>query len=275
MKRSRMIAGISLVTAVGVGGAPGAVVGVPGISGAQTFPNRAIVLDATTPTTPTHPVGQTLLDAAAQALGLTTQQLQQKLSDGKTTIADVAKQQNVELSKVIAAMVAADQSRINNIVNNPLPKFRGPGGPGGPAAFGPNARPGFRGGMGIGPLSASIDDIAKALGITTDQLMTDLKNGQSIADIAKSKNLDLNTVINTLVGDADARIDQAVKNGKLTQTQGDNLKSTVKTAITNLVNNGFPKFGGRMGGGRGFFGKPGGGAPSTVSPPTTAKPPTS
>ena len=67
--------------------------------------------------------------------------------------------------------------------------------------------------------------VAKALGITTDELKTDLGKGQSIADIAKSKNLDVNTVIDTLVGDASAKIDQAVTDGHLTQAQADKLKA--------------------------------------------------
>ena len=37
-----------------------------------------------------------VLDAAAKALNLSTKDLLSKLSDGKTTIADVAKAQNVE-----------------------------------------------------------------------------------------------------------------------------------------------------------------------------------
>ena len=64
-----------------------------------------------------------LLDAAAKALNLTTQQLTEKLSDGKTTIADVAKQQNVDVNTVIDAMAAADKARIGDIVNKPWPKF--------------------------------------------------------------------------------------------------------------------------------------------------------
>ena len=81
-------------------------------------------------------------------------------------------------------------------------------------------------------------------------MKTDLAKGQSIADIAKAKKVDVNKVIDTLVGDASAKIDQAVKDGHLPKDQADKLKSMLKTAITNLVNNGFPK--GLHGGGFGF-----------------------
>ena len=55
-----------------------------------------------------------------------------------------------------------------------------------------------------------LDPVAKALGITTDELKTDLAKGQSIADIAKAKNVDLNKVIDALVADATAKIDKLV-----------------------------------------------------------------
>ena len=51
----------------------------------------------------------------------------------------------------------------------------------------------------------------------------------------------MNTIINTLVGDASTKIDQAVKDGHLQQAMADKLKAALKTAITNFVNNGFPK----------------------------------
>ncbi len=236
MVRSRMFAGLTVTAAVVAGGIGGAVIGVPGLSGAQVFSA------ATSPgSTKVVPRGAPLLDAAAKTLHLTTQQLLDKLSDGKTTIADIAKQQNVGVNTVIDAMASADRDRISQIVNNPWPQpgkdgpgFRfGRGGPDGPHF-------GIRGG-------APLDAVAKALGISTKDLLTDLGKGQSIADIAKAKKLDVNTVITTLVDDASKRIDQAKTDGHLTQSQADDLKAKLKAAITDFVNNGFPKLGGHFG----------------------------
>ena len=53
----------------------------------------------------------------------------------------------------------------------------------------------------------SIDGVAKSLGISPQDLLKDLGNGQSIADIAKAKNVDVNTIIETLVDDAKSKID--------------------------------------------------------------------
>src|SRR5882672_6867626 len=93
MQRSRLVAGVAVVAAVGAGGVGGALIGVPGISGAQQFPTSATPIAATGPTKVDHAgPGSPLIDAAAKALNLTTEQLLTKLSDGKTTIADVAQQ---------------------------------------------------------------------------------------------------------------------------------------------------------------------------------------
>jgi len=265
-----MVTGIAVVTAVAAAGVGGAMIGVPGLSGAQPF--SATV--AAAPGNHARP-GSPLLDAAAKALNLTTQQLTDKLKDGKTTIADVAKTQNVSVDTVIQAMTDADKGRIGNIVNKPWPKFGA--GPGGGAAMRPGG-PATRGGFGFGLAHSSLDAVAKALGITTDELKTDLGKGQTIAQIATAKGLKVDDVITTLVNDATTKIDQAVTDGKLKQAMADKLKAALKTGITNAVNNGFPKgakggfgFGGRRGHGGppGMnFGGPDSGSPTTTTPPS-------
>src|SRR5207253_11262760 len=108
--------------------------------------------------------------------------------------------------------------------------------PGGPGMHG-----GFGFVFGLPGLNGSLDSVAKALGITTDQLQSDLQNGQSIADIAKAKNVDLNTIVDELVKEAQSRFDDAVKNGKLTQDQADRFEARLKERITDFLNRGLPK----------------------------------
>lgn len=249
MKQGRLLTGVAVVTAVAAGGVGGALIGVPGLSGAQPFPKSATSAAATDGTKPSGRIrgDSALLDAAAKALKLTTQQLTDKLSDGKTTIADVAKQQNVDVNTVIDAIATADRGRISSIVNKPWPKFGDRHGFGG------------HGGLGI-RLDPGLDAAAKALGISAQDLKTDLAKGQSIAAIAKAKKVDVNKVIDALVADASARIDEARKAGHITQAEADKVKSDLKTRITDLVNNGFPRGpkGGRFGlpGRDGFHGLP-------------------
>ena len=240
--------GIAVAAAVTAGAVGGALIGVPGLSGAQPFPKGA----TTTAAGATKPAGvrgdSALLDAAAKALKLTTQQLTDKLSDGKTTIADVAKQQKVDVNTVIDAIAAADKARIGDIVNKPWPKFGDHEGLGGPGL------PGLRGGLGrLGGIV--LDPVAKALGITPDELKTDLAKGQSVADIAKAKKVDLNKVIDALVADASAKIDKMVTDGHLPKAMADKLKGQLKTWITDAVNGSLPKGPrGRFGGFGGFGG---------------------
>jgi len=280
MMRNRVMTGIAIVTAVAAGGVGGALIGVPALSGATPF-NTSAATTAAPGVKPGARLGQNspLIAAAAAALKLTPQQLLDKLSDGKTTIADVATAQGVDIKDVIKAMTDADATRIGNIVNKPWPQRPAPGA--GPA-FGPGG-PAMRGGFGFGFGSASLDAVAQALGITTAELKTDLGNGQTIAQIATAKGLKVDDVINTLVGDASKKIDQAVTNKHLTPAMATKLKDMAKTAITNLVNNGFPKGpkgpkggfgfpgGRRFGGpnaGPSFGGGPGSGSTSTTKPPT-------
>ncbi len=217
------------------GGAAGAFLGVPALSGAST--NAAT--SAANPTNAGAPAvsggraterRSALFDAAAKALGITTDELRQKLADGKTTIADIAKDKNIDLNTVIDAIAAADRQRIEDFVNNPLPiRDHGPGpGPGGKA-------------FGGKPFGAEekFDAAAKALGITTDELRTARRDGKTIADVAKDKNVDVDKVIDAMVGAAQARIDQAKADRKISQDQADRLTANLKDRITKLVNGEF------------------------------------
>jgi len=127
-------------------------------------------------------------------------------------------------------------------VNNPLPAF------GHGHGFGFGRGPGVAFGKG-----EKLDAAAKALGMTTDDLRSALQGGKSIADVAKSKNIDVNKVIDAMVADAQAKIDQAKTNGKLTQQQADRLTSTLKDRITQLVNGHFPGAGQGPGRGHGSW----------------------
>src|SRR5205807_3238109 len=92
------------------------------------------------------------------------------------------------------------------------------------------------------------------LKMTPDELATQLRSGQSLADIAKSKSVDPQKVIEALVADATAKIDQAVKDGKVPADKAADIKSGLNQRITNLVNNAHP--GGPHVGHRGFDGPP-------------------
>jgi hypothetical protein len=111
---------------------------------------------------------------------------------------------------------------------------------------------GGRHGRGEGMFGASLDTVAGALGMPVDELRTALQSGQTIAAVATSKNVELQTVIDALVAERKTALDQAVTNGRITQAQADARLAAATTEITAIVN------GERPLGGKGGFGGPGG-----------------
>ncbi len=87
-------------------------------------------------------------------------------------------------------------------------------------------RPGNHGEGGRGPGPGGpppLDAAAEALGITEDDLRTELEAGESITSVAEAENLDVQTVIASLVADAAARIQQRVDAGDLDADEGAEL----------------------------------------------------
>ncbi len=76
--------------------------------------------------------------------------------------------------------------------------------------------------------NARLDAAAKTLGLGTSDLTTALRGGKTLLDLAREKNVDV-TKLRTAIADAEkAALDQAVKDGKMTQAQADALKANVK-----------------------------------------------
>jgi polyhydroxyalkanoate synthesis regulator phasin len=136
----------------------------------------------------------------------------------------------------------AIKSALDGAMPKGMPGGRGPGGPGG-------AR---------GVFKVGLDSVAKALGMTTDELRTALAGGQSIADIAKTKNIDTKTIVDAIVKEADTAIDQAVTDGKLTADQATTAKSKAAEVAQSIVDGKGPF------GGKGFG--PGGSGPGGSGP---------
>ena len=101
-------------------------------------------------------------------------------------------------------------------------------------------------------MKANLDAAATALGMTTEELRTELRAGTSLATIAGEQGVEVGKVVSALVADAKARLAQAVTDGKLTQAQADERSANLEARITDLVNRtppaGFPMKGGHRGG---------------------------
>jgi transposase-like protein len=224
----------------------------------------------------------------ANALGISDEQLRTQLRAGKS-IADIAKAQGKSLDDVRASLKADAKTALDKAVKDgdltqkqaddlldhidgmlahlgdagPL-RLRG-GAPGTPS---PHGR-GLRGFGAAGPIGDVFGHLAEALGISDEQLRTQLRAGKSIADIAKAQGKSLDDVRASLKADAKTALDKAVKNGDLTQKQADDLLDHVGPALSHL-GDAQPKlfhFRGPRGGGPVPSLRPGGFVPGSEDPP--------
>jgi hypothetical protein len=105
---------------------------------------------------------------------------------------------------------------------------------------------------GMKGLGQSSEAAAKALNMTTDQLRAALKEGKSLADVAKAQKVSVDSLVKAMVAAAQDQLAAAVKAGHLTQAQADAMKSSLTQRITDAVNRVRPDRGQRQPGhGRG------------------------
>lgn len=127
----------------------------------------------------------------------------------------------------------------------------GPDGAGGPGR-------GWRGGGGLlGVEGPQADEAAaKVLGMSVEDLRTALKNGDTLAELAKKQGKDVDTLVSALVTVAKARIADGVKAGRISQDTATKMEKTLEQRVRTVVQNGRPAPG-PLGGGRMHFGGPG------------------
>lgn len=218
----KLIGAVAFSLALAGGGVAGALLGVPGTSGAQeTTTDAPAAADDARPARGPHGPH---LEAAAEALGLTGEELRAELEDG-STIAEVAADRGVDVNTVIDAVVSSAtdhlRERITAIVNGEA-RLGGRG-------HGPGRPVGAR-------LSARLGTVAEALGVTGDELRDELRDGQTIAEVAEAHGADVQTAIDALVAEASARIDEKVAEGDLTEEQATEMKAELTERITAMVN---------------------------------------
>jgi polyhydroxyalkanoate synthesis regulator phasin len=143
---------------------------------------------------------QKMWDAVAAKLGVKRADLDKAVKDAGSEVADQA----VKDGKITQAQ--ADKLKSGLQAGPGLGMMRGWGERG----FG--MKGGCMGGQG------NQDAIAKALGMTTAELTAALQSGKTLQDLATAKGTDVATIQKTIMKD---QINQAVKDGKLTQAQAD------------------------------------------------------
>ena len=214
--------------------------------------------------------GNSFFDAAATALGITEQELFTQLQAGKT-IADLAKEKNVDTAKLVSDYVTAFKDSLKTAVTNnqitqaqvdamanlhkvnaeaqltqkfDTTNFGGRG-------FGNGPEFGMRGGNGF------IAAAATAFNLTAQDLYTQLQAGKTLADIAKEKNVDTTKLVSDYLKTYADSLKTAVTNKQLTQAQADAILAEHKANAEALLTKKFDatNFGGP---GFGMFGQRGG-----------------
>jgi polyhydroxyalkanoate synthesis regulator phasin len=135
--------------------------------------------------------------------------------------------------------------------------------------FGPGMMGGGRGrgmmgrgmmgrGFGLGMMGDSGDSLiavaADKLGMTVDELTTQLKDGKTVADLAQEKGVDLQTIVDAFLASRQEWLSQAVTDGKITQEQADQMLENMREMIEDHLTGEMPMYGPGGCGGRGMMG---------------------
>jgi hypothetical protein len=96
-----------------------------------------------------------------------------------------------------------------------------------------------RGGIvpGFGPaLHHGLDTAASYLGLTEQQLRTELETGKTLAQIAQAHGKSVDGLVDALVADFKTKLDASVKAGRITQEKADQVLKDVRERVTAHVN---------------------------------------
>ena len=165
-----------------------------------------------------------LLDDAAGRLGVEPSQLEDALQEALKARVDAA----VDEGRLTEAQGAELKDRIDA---GELPFLRGLGRPGPSGGFGHFGHGHFE----------KFETAASYLGLSEAELRERLADGKTLAEIAKAEGKSVDGLVQALVKDAKARLDQAVAAGKLTRAEADEIAERLGERITDLVNGELPK----------------------------------
>lgn len=208
-------------------------------------------IEAKVPAKAFHMGKQALDQSVLDLLKLDEAAVKAKLKEGKT-LAEIATEQGVTRDALKQALTDANNKRLDEMKTafaDRLDSMIDAEG---------NAFPDREGGFGRmkGYIARDFAAAASVLGLTEDELKTELASGKSLADVAKEKNVDAQKLIVAQKEAITNAINQAVKDGKLTQAQADKQLANAADLAEKIVNDAHDGKGrGGHGGPRGGFGK--------------------
>jgi hypothetical protein len=161
-------------------------------------------------------------------------------AESQAIVNDAAKSLGVEPSKLEAALKKAFEDRIDaavaagrltkaqgnelkqRIESGDFPLF-------GPPAFGPDFGPPH-------PFFHGLDAAASYLGLTEEQLESRLNSGKTLAQIAKAQGKSVDGLKDAMLADAKAKLDDAVKAGRLSKAEEQQVLKDLEQRTDDLVN---------------------------------------
>ena len=214
--RQRLMIGV--VTATALVGATAGVVAAqsapggddPGTANAQQRPSRNGAGPAT---------------AAAELLGITPEEFIEQVRAGSTPV-EIAASLGVDADTLVQGVVSALLTQISEDL------------PGRIAAWADGERlEGQRSGQHRG--ARVLGQAAEFIGVSIQDLVTALQEGQTIADVAAANGSSGDAVIAAAVAEAEARLAEKVAAGELTQEEADARLAEITERVTERVNSPF------------------------------------
>jgi len=193
-----------------------------------------------------------LLAVAGGGAAIAATQLTPK-QESQAVLNDAAKELGVSPSELSSALKSALEKRIDaavaagrlteaqgnelkrRIESGDFPLFGAPG-------FGPG-----HGGFEHHEMFGGLDAAATYLGLSEDELRSELASGKSLAGVAKAEGKSVDGLVDALVADAKKHLDEEVSEGDLTQEQADAMLAEIRQRITDMVNGKLPGPGPRPG----------------------------
>ena len=96
---------------------------------------------------------------------------------------------------------------------------------------GPAGKPG----LALGHLGAGVRELADWLGMTPQELTNQLRSGQSLLEVAQSKNKSRDQLVTFLTDTVKKHLDQAVANRRLTQQRADQMLQRFRDNVDQLI----------------------------------------
>ena len=207
------------------GTAAGLVFGVPGLTSAASSDvaaQPAAIVQQVDDTDP--PVDAPADDMRAEAGTRLRESLQSLVDDGTIT----AEQADAVTARLV-------ENRPERPERGGRGEGRGAGrGEGGGEGWGEGGGPGM---FGRGVASEALTDL---LGLDAQGLRQQLRDGATLAEIATTQGVEPQAVIDELVAELTERVDDAVEDGRIDQTEADQKLADAEAKITDMVNNGRP-----------------------------------